>query len=157
MSEFIALRSLNQNLAVVIDSDKKYSRQGINRTKKRVVDELGGGDAIAWVTKGREIENYVPHDVLQSAVQKVHSSKYDRPAAGGRFDHVLHFVRKDGSLCKDVDKVAVARVVCAKPASLDALDLRKRVTDLVAMINRANGLASVPAGASRPDRFQTGC
>jgi predicted ATPase len=147
VSEFIALRSLNQNLAIVIDSDKQSSHSRINETKKRVVDELGDGDAIAWVTKGREIENYVPHDVLQGAVREAHPAKYGRPAGGERFDHALHFYpidagsKGDGAIVKTVDKVAVARLVCQQPAALDMLDLRKRVTDLVAMIRKANGLA----------------
>ena len=70
----------------------------------------------AWLTKGREIENYVDHSRLQAAVKSVYASAYGRPATGGAFDHALHFYRGARSLVKDVDKV-VTRLGIRKPSS----------------------------------------
>jgi len=151
INSFIALRALNQNLAMVIDSDRRSPRDAINETKNRLSDELSKGKSICWITKGREIENYIDHAVLQEAVKRTYPDMYDSPAAGGAYDHALIFNRKmpkrgakagDASaLVKtDVDKVAVALKVCEQPADLSKLDLRKKVEELVAMIKAANHL-----------------
>jgi hypothetical protein len=72
ISDFISLRRLNRYISIVIDSDMTSSRKRINETKRRVRDEFNRGPVFAWVTKGREIENYVPPDILENAVKTVH-------------------------------------------------------------------------------------
>jgi hypothetical protein len=152
LDEFIALRSLNQHLALVMDSDRKSPRAPINSTKLRLAKEFNDGLGVCWVTKGREIENYVEHPVLQSAVKDLYSGAYAAPADGGQYDHPLFFVRKkarksrstraiekDNELLEtSIDKVAVAKHVCQHPANLDILDLKDRLSDLVELIDRAN-------------------
>jgi predicted ATP-dependent endonuclease of OLD family len=140
LTEFIRLRSLNQNLTIVIDSDKKEESNILNATKSRVVKEFGRGASVAWVTAGREIENYIQYDVLQEAVKITHENNYERPASGGRYDHSLYFVKigKGDVLETIVDKVKVAKIVCRKPADLTVLDLRDRVGEIVEMIRAAN-------------------
>lgn len=149
IDSFIALRSLNKDLAVVMDSDKDGPRARINATKKRIGAELADGGSLAWITKGREIENYIDHKVLQQAVAEVHSSTYGKPSKGGQFDHALVFRTKAkpgkgprkaeaSRLEKSVDKVRVAKKVCERDADLSVLDLRDRIKELVAMIERAN-------------------
>lgn len=148
LREFIGLRALNRQLAIVIDSDKSSAFAKINATKRRVVDEFNSHGGLAWVTKGREIENYVPHDMLQRAVSSVHQNSYHQPLAGGMFDHALHFQRspsKRGKIAnpsdlivREIDKVKVARVVCEDEADLSVLDLRNRVEELVNFIRAAN-------------------
>jgi energy-coupling factor transporter ATP-binding protein EcfA2 len=145
INEFIALRQLNRHLAIVIDSDRKNARDRINDTKKRLEEEFGS-TGVCWITKGREIENYVDHARLQSAVAAVHSGTYAKASTGGQYDHALQFIRskakpgkKNDSLIEDaVDKVLVARKVCEGPADLSILDLSKRVDELVAFIRKAN-------------------
>lgn len=64
----INLLSVNRNLAVVIDSDhKKDEDESINATKLRIKDEVEKVKGFTWVSGGREIENYVPMQVLCSA------------------------------------------------------------------------------------------
>lgn len=150
LDEFIALRSLNQHLAIVMDSDRRSAHSAINETKGRIREEFSKGKGVCWITKGREIENYIPHPSLQEAVQQHYGDSYGSAAPGGAFDHALYFLRNapkkrrtkkpdaDTLLETDVDKVAIARRVCSKPANLDVLDLRSRVADLVHMIERAN-------------------
>jgi len=142
LSEFIALRSLNQNLAILIDSDKEAEGDEINETKRRLRNEFEEA-GLCWITAGREIENYIPHEVLHEGVRSAHPSLYEAPLAGGRFDHALHFRRSapkpNGHRTeKNVDKVGVARTVCGKEADLDVLDLRERVLELTEFIRKAN-------------------
>jgi predicted ATPase len=149
ISEFINLRSLNQHLAIVMDSDRSSARAPINATKKRIRDAFKGtSEPLCWITKGREIENYVDHSRLQLAVRSCYPKTYGVPAQGTQYDHALWFLRsaprrREGAsssnlLQTDVDKVAVARAVCAEAADLDVLDLRPRVGALVEMIRAAS-------------------
>ena len=48
ISEFISLRSLNQNLGIVVDSDKTGKDNSINATKACVVSEFQNGAGVAW-------------------------------------------------------------------------------------------------------------
>lgn len=156
VGEFIALRTLNRNSAIVMDSDKATAQARINATKARIKDEFagsGGMEDLCWITQGREIENYIEHGRLQGAVAEVYGAAYDRPAGGGQFDHALYFHRKsekrrrkahttsgvvDALLETEIDKVAVARAVARSEADLGVLDLRKRLEGLAAMIRLAN-------------------
>jgi predicted ATPase len=140
LNEFIALRSLNQNLAIIMDSDKAAEADLINATKSRIVSEFAKGPGVAWVTKGREIENYLDHATLQEAVRAIHLENYGRPSKSGIYEHLLYYVRKDSqnAIVKSADKVKVAKVVCEKPADLIVLDLRERIEELVEMIRNAN-------------------
>lgn len=145
VTDFISLRQLNRNLAVVIDSDRKSAVGKINATKSRVRDEIEKEGGVIWVTKGREIENYIRHDLLQNAVQATHPGYLSPATSGGQFEHILHFKKeargkKVGEIETDVDKVKVARKVCESPADLDVYDLKSQVLKLVAMIRKANGM-----------------
>lgn len=150
VDDFIKLRALNRHVALVMDSDKTSSHAHVNATKKRLQKEFQTNGGFAWLTKGREIENYVEHATLQQAVSTVYSSRYDRPAAGGTFDHALYFNEKPrekksdatdkSTLATTVDKVKVAKLVCNGEANLDVLDLRKRIGEIVHMIKVANGM-----------------
>lgn len=151
VSEFIDLKALNQNMAIVMDSDKSAMSSRINKTKSRILAEIGAGRGTAWVTKGREIENYVPPEMLHSAIKSVYGELHDGPVATGPYDHALHFRRKSprsprkgrGAGAADmiettVDKVSVAKSVCERPADLGPLDLRARVNALVDFVRAAN-------------------
>jgi hypothetical protein len=61
----------------------------------------------------------------------------------GRYDYALPFERKKSkkqmqAIKNDVDKVKVAKAICRGKADLRVLDLEKRVSDLVRMIQSAN-------------------
>lgn len=147
---FIQLRSLNRNSCIVIDSDMASSRDRINSTKMRLKEEFSKDSGFCWITGGREIENYVDHDVLQDAVKTINKDAYGKPSTGGRYDHALQFERNapkkrreakgepESLLETKIDKVAVAHLVCSKDLSLDVLDLRKQVGALVHFIQNAN-------------------
>lgn len=60
----VSMLGVNKNAAVVIDSDKRNKQTPLNATKRRVISEIQDIGGVAWVTKGREIENYVPTDVV---------------------------------------------------------------------------------------------
>lgn len=149
IEEFIGLRSLNRNLAIVIDSDKSSPQAKPNATKTRIMDEFREHGGLAWITKGREIENYIEHSKLQAAVASVHPASYARPSLGGPYDHALFFERTskrreaassepDELIERNIDKVKVARLISEDQGDLSVLDLESRVNELVAYIQSAN-------------------
>jgi len=66
LDELIKILLVNRNAIIVIDSDKKNKPQPINDTKKRILKEIEEINGICWITKGREIENYIPSEALVS-------------------------------------------------------------------------------------------
>jgi len=133
----IAVRKLNRNLAVVIDSDKNKPSARINETKRRIRDELNQHGGYAWITAGREIENYVSVELMSKALLKCYPD-FHASQSVGQFDHVLPFKTKSGRTKETVDKVRVAKAVCENAADLDVLDLRRHVQSLIDLIVRAN-------------------
>lgn len=133
----IAVRGLNRNLAVVMDSDKDKPNGRINETKRRIRNELLDHGGVAWITSGREIENYISAECMSKALlacyPEFHSQQSTDP-----FGHALPFKTKGGQIKEKVDKVRVAKKVCESPANLDVLDLRKQVRSLVELIRKAN-------------------
>ena len=138
VEDFIELRTLNQYMAIVIDSDKSSEQARINETKQRIVQEVGKSTGMVWITEGREIENYIDHSVLQQAVKKSKPKAYKKAGVGDKFDHALNFIDRNDEVQTNVDKVKVARFVCEKDLSLDILDLKKKIEELVLFIKRAN-------------------
>lgn len=137
IDDFISLRRLNRHLAVVIDSDKRSMRSRPNPTKIRVrkAFEESDGPGIAWITEFYTIENYVPRDLLEEAVQAVHPKWHLVPDEGSwanplRFDPV-----------RQPDKVAIARYVTSNwpPGKLKTQRLQGPIRDLVNLIRSANG------------------
>lgn len=138
VEEFISLRRLNRNLVIVMDSDRSAPRKKIGETKTRVRNEFERGDGFAWITGGREIENYVPIEVLRAAVEAVHAG-LGAKVKNGQFDDALPFRNPRSKTPVRVDKIKVAQQVANQPAELDFLDLKKQVSCLVNFIRRVNG------------------
>ncbi len=141
LEQFIRLRQLNRNMAMIVDSDKHAPQAELKPAVKRLKAEMEDGAGLIWITKGREIENYVDPEQLHTALKQLHPRVYGGQVGIGRYEHAFHF-RKKGSdaIYTDADKVGAAGIVCSKEAQLDILDLRVRVRDLVAMVEKANGL-----------------
>lgn len=145
INDFIKLRRLNQHLAIVMDSDKQSAHSRVNETKKRIIGEFEAGPGVAWVTKGREVENYVPAPLIEKALGAIYPDMFDRVCSTGSYDHVLHFQkspapRKKGSadIMEKADKIKIAKFVCAQDADLSVLDLKEQIDKLVGMIKSAN-------------------
>lgn len=64
-TDLINIITTNRNAAIIIDSDKRYSNTPLNNTKKRIIQEFKDLQMFSWVTKGKEIENYIPKDAIE--------------------------------------------------------------------------------------------
>jgi hypothetical protein len=135
--EFVSLRRINQWLSILIDSDRTKQSDRINATKTRVRDEFDRGPGFAWVTYGREIENYIPPDVLIAAIRATHQRATIDANSTDRFTDVMT-VTLNGRR-RTADKIKVAHHVIAEPPDLTPYDLRKRILHLAKFIEDANG------------------
>ncbi len=68
--ELIGILTTNRNAIIVIDSDKKTQQTPINPTKKRIVQEFNEYKMLSWITKGKEIENYLPASAIAECLGK---------------------------------------------------------------------------------------
>jgi len=139
VEEFISLPRINRHFAVVIDSDRSKRGGRLGATKQRVRTEIEAvPDAVAWITQGYTIEDYVPPGVLAAAVTEVHPNAKLR-WSGERYLAPLAPAQIRGRP-KDVDKIAIARHAAAAMVDPGAwpLDLKPRVREIVAMVRAAN-------------------
>nr|WP_299072718.1 AAA family ATPase [uncultured Allomuricauda sp.] len=69
--EVIPLLKINRNAYVVIDRDGKTIKTKLNETKVRIQKEIG--ENRCWITKGREIENYLSDKILEIWLKEKHN------------------------------------------------------------------------------------
>ncbi len=137
VAEFIQLRRLNRRGTVLIDSDKASSYARLNDTKKRLRTEFDEGPGFAWITAGREVENYLPIDVVASAVSATIPSA-TRIGGSDRYDNLLKIRRTSGSE-DQASKVEVAKWITVNTEpDLHLLDLREQLSRLVDFIRKSN-------------------
>lgn len=146
VDEFIKLRDLNRNMAIIIDSDRESSTADLKPHAQRLLEEMNRDGGFVWITAGREMENYVEGARLQEALRELHPRLFVAEGKTGQYDHAFFFFRdnpkKEGQrmTCKDADKVGLASKICQDEANLDILDLRKRIDELTGLIRQANGI-----------------
>ena len=68
--DLINILKVNNNCIFLMDSDKKRKNESLNDTKSRIKNELNNINGYVWVTKGREIENYIPEEILSAYLGK---------------------------------------------------------------------------------------
>ncbi|MBF4595323.1 AAA family ATPase [Curtobacterium flaccumfaciens] len=137
VEEFISLRRLNRYTAILIDSDKRTPRMALNGSKRRVIEEFRSDPdrSLAWVTWGYTIENYIPPEILASAVRKAHPRKGSpHLSPAGRWENPLSIERVGTS----PSKVAIAREVVSDWVSPLPATLEREVQLVLAMIAAAN-------------------
>ena len=139
VDEFIALMPINRFPAILIDSDKRFAQGRINESKKRVNGEFGSDGRFSWITKGKEIENYVRRNERLKAIRSIYGEQCELASNDDVYGHPLEF-RKNETLVEKVDKLAIARAVCEHPLDLNVLDLKGKICELITYIKMANHL-----------------
>lgn len=66
--ELIALLKINKHACVVIDSDITKKKKEVNKTKQRIAEQIGIDNC--WITRGKEIENYLPVETINKWLKK---------------------------------------------------------------------------------------
>lgn len=84
----ISMLKANRNALILIDSDKRNKQARINSTKQRIKDEFDTLGAFCWITKGKEIENYIPMEAVNS------HWNIQAAAAVGRYDNFFDYLNQ---------------------------------------------------------------
>ncbi len=110
--EFVELLRINSNAIVAIDRDGESSRTALRKYKTRIQKEIGKNTC--WMTKGREIENYLPASLLQRYLEKKRPGKVRRLEfeADDKIQECIDAALKSGKLNYNGDKKGHAKNVC---------------------------------------------
>lgn len=137
IDDFISLRRLNRRAVIVIDSDKTTIRGSINKTKNRLQSEFDKGPGYAWITKGREIENYLDPKHIEDAINATKPSAKIN-STFGQFENTLSIITK-GNKEGQASKVDVANyIISNNEVKLEILDLNTQIKKLVEFISESN-------------------
>lgn len=124
-SELVKAVSLSRAFAVIMDSDRKNGKPNINSTKSRVRNEIQRQGGICWITEGREIENYLPNEIIATLSNDFPGTTSPKT----KLDRVLDPAK--------VKKNEFARAAVGLETDEWPLDLKKRVTEIVHNIHMA--------------------
>lgn len=143
VDDFILLLKINRSMAIVIDSDLKSQEGELRDVKVRILKEFSESGCFAWVTDGREIENYVPADTFKAAAEEVHPS-VTAVKQKNKFGDMFSGVKRKkaggpGVATPDKVKIALAAVRDSRTV-WDVLDLKDQVSSLVEVVRAANHL-----------------
>jgi predicted ATP-dependent endonuclease of OLD family len=139
INDFISVKSLNKNTVIMFDSDEENSRARFNFTKQRLKTEFNTGSGFAWVTKGREVENYLDHDKVEESVIAVHPFA-EMLISKGEWENLLKYKKVRSRTERTASKVKVARhYIKENEVDFNVLDLNERGNELCQFISQANG------------------
>lgn len=135
--EAVKIFGLNRHACVLIDSDKRTSKGRINETKRRIRKEVTDMGGIAWITFGKEIENYLTPEVVKSAWKLPKLPRF------GEFDDVFEAMDKvragEGKKARgDKMKLAERAATLITKENWKTLDLETQISRLIAYIRKCN-------------------
>lgn len=140
VEDSVSILSTNKNCIILIDSDNRNQQDILSKTKMRIVTEVENNGGIAWVTRGKEIENYLPANAIKNwlqidSVREVH--QYEN-----FFDH-LNTIQEGCGDRFSRKKPLLAGIICpylTKDNSTSILDLHDRVEQVCDRILQWNNL-----------------
>lgn len=136
-SELINLFLANRNSILVMDSDKRTEKSHINETKRKIRKEFIESRSIAWITKGREIENYLSQSVI--------NKEYGINKQIGQYEYIGDFLNTYRKNAKYGDKYVrskyqkstdIVKHMCKD--DLKVLDLEEKIGQIVQKIKDWN-------------------
>jgi hypothetical protein len=136
-ADLVRLLRLNRNAIGMFDRDRDDLGINLKPAVERVKAELEKNRGLAWVTAGREVENYLPPALLKEA-----------GVDGGTTFIRVHEALSQGEsdlakLCRSKGKVGMAqhfRDLLKKEQLTEHLDLAEKLNAVVAYIKRANSI-----------------
>lgn len=142
IDDFISLRRLNRRAVILIDSDKENQRAKINATKTRLSQEFDTGPGYAWITEGREIENYLPPDQIKAAINETKPSAKIN-SSFEKYENTLSIITKGGKEAQ-ASKVDIAKYITKNfEQDFSTLDLKKQTLKLIFFIKESNPIIHI--------------
>ncbi len=136
--EIFKLFNVNRNSVMLIDSDKTYISKPINNTKKRIRLEYEANNQFCWITQGKEIENYVPKEIIDGHCISTKNPDF------GQYDKITDYLNSkksgEGEKFKD-NKIKYAQLYI-QDMTYDnmsgILDLDEKMKRLISEIEKWN-------------------
>ena len=122
----------NRNGLIVMDHDENSEDDEIRDTKKRIKEEFESKGMYVWVTKGKEIENYLKADDIVASLKINDSLKQVEP-----YQHFKEYIYPIEPNYNN-QKVSFAQRMSFGKDSLQIMDLEKRIDDIAAVIQKWN-------------------
>ena len=141
IDDLVRILRVNRNAIILIDSDRPKKGAHINATKRRLASEVETLQGYAWITAGREVENYIPPNSLQAALALSDLPKLDQYR---EFDRILDGLSQGEGKKFLSNKVRFAAQLCpilTREALAGWLDLSSQLQEVTARIARWNGLS----------------
>lgn len=138
--ELIRILLINKNSVILIDSDKRNKHVQINKTKKRIREEFKENNSLCWITKGKEIENYLPKEAI---------SRYFNLTIENQIDPYMDFAEYlDNIQSGEGSKYKAKKALFAEKISphivkediKELLDLNEKIRKVLYYIREWNGL-----------------
>jgi len=129
--ELINILTTNRNSVVIIDSDKHNETDVINDTKTRIQTEFWTNNLFCWVTKGKEIENYISFSDIEKAFGKTGLQQCRQ------YELFQEYIKDTDSnfSCRKVD---FAKKMRDSISSANILDLKVKIEEIYKQIQKWN-------------------
>ena len=133
LDDMIKALQVNGHAIVLIDSDRTKADDALKENAKRVAEEVAQIEGLAWITSGKEVENYLPVEALREFCGD------DKLRGPDQFSDVFAYLENKGK--GKPDKVPLARRLCplmTRAMIENTSDLKDRLTEVCAMIQAWN-------------------
>jgi len=133
--DMIEALKINRNAIVLMDKDKAVTLSGLKPHVERVSNEISGNDGLAWITEGKEVENYIPIEALRHFLGNL---ELEIPDPQG---NMFELIKDNGKGDFSGRKVALAAKICGLLDSsmlAGCLDLKAKLTDVCNRIRKWN-------------------
>ena len=132
------LLTINRNAIILMDSDRRSEKDSINKTKSRIMDEIEKNGGFAWVTAGREIENYIPESVLFEVSSELNGNF-------GQFDKISDYFKDSDEKLSSwyLSNKKDFAILISKKISRDSekpYDLEEKLNEITSLIMSWNGI-----------------
>ncbi len=135
--EIIPLLKINRNAFVVMDRDGKIIKQKLNLTKQRIENEIGVNNT--WITKGREIENYLSDNTVNDWLNdKFVSRPLFKSSVNDKFGDILNDINDKIKYANNKKSYSLEICEFINEDSLHQLDLFENINRLIKTIKAWN-------------------
>lgn len=139
-NELIPLLKINRNSFVIIDRDGKTINAKLNETKVRIQSEIG--EQNTWITKGREIENYISNDAIKKWLKFEYKVNVDFVNdLNVKLEDSIYKIGKSTEKIKynsNKNKYASEIIKYIDTTNINNLDLKQNLTNLISIIKKWN-------------------
>lgn len=142
LNDFISLLKVNKNFSILMDSDKKNETDNFKKVVDRIKDEVKNLKDLpnigCWITKGREVENYIPNKVLRNFFSNENLSM-------DKYCSIAEFYKEEKSVKNFVKTSFAQKIIKDNEYTLENLkghlDLKLKMDELISKIKNANGIS----------------